>query len=118
MELAPESFRVRVSAVLRDGDGVCGDREGRWAGGRTRPTLVWRWWPGSPWGGPTWSMLRTRKIRRTCCTTACSRLGALGLQFRSPRGTRHRGKQRVVGGDDIRTYCKDHLCLPCESFLI
>ena len=29
--------------------------------------------PGSPLGAPTLSMSRTRKIRRTWCTTACSR---------------------------------------------
>jgi len=41
--------------------------------------LGWRWRPDSPWGGPTWSMSRTRKIRRTCCTTSCSRWGRWGL---------------------------------------
>jgi hypothetical protein len=37
----------------------------KWERGRTRRALVWRWWPGSPWCGPTWCMSRTRKIRRT-----------------------------------------------------
>ncbi len=51
MELARGSFRVRVCPVLRDGDGVCADREedgrvvvqgGRWcgAGGRVRLGVV------------------------------------------------------------------------------
>ena len=62
----PVGAFVRVYVLFSSGRGWCLRwSRGGWARGRTRRALVWRCWPGSPWGGLTWSMWRTPEIPRT-----------------------------------------------------
>jgi hypothetical protein len=80
--------------------------------------LVWRWWPGSPWGGPTWSMSLTRKIRRTWCTSARSLWGASGPGWRNSRrggwlARRSRCPRRCV---DCRATAFGRAAVPCAEY--